>query len=72
MVDPEFDYYSNCQQTRSQARNRKFIKNYYWQNDVDVRRAEFDKKYFNQKRTRYDIPTQNRFNGLQDNFQGNY
>ena len=71
MVKPEYDH-SNCQQTRFQARNRKFMKNYYWQNDVDVRRAELDIIHFDQQSTRYAIPTQNRFNGLPDNFQGNY
>ena len=71
MVDPDYDH-SNCQQTRYQARNRKHMKNYYWENDVDVRRAEFGKNLVDQQNTKYVIPTQNRFASLPDNFQGKY
>ena len=68
LVDPMFDH-TNCPQTTYQAKQRGFVRNQSWQYDVDVRKAGFGKKaQFNQ---RYEVPTQNRFSGLSDNFQGN-
>ena len=68
MVDPEFDH-SNCSQARFQARRGVHVKNYFWQNDVDTRRSGCGRDQLNM---RYEIPTQNRFSSLADNFQGNY
>ena len=68
MVDPDFDH-SSCPQARFQARRRTQVKNYFWQNDVDIRKTESGRAQLN---TRYEIPTKNRFTSLADNFQGNF
>ena len=71
MVVPEFDH-SNCAQSRYQARKSKNVQNNHWQNDIDTRRAESGKEDMPQLDRRYEIPTQNRFSGLSENYQGNY
>ena len=68
MVDPDFDH-SDCPQARFQARRRTQVKNYFWQNDVNIRKSECRRAQLN---TRYEIPTKNRFSSLADNFQGNF
>ena len=72
MVDLSFEH-SDCPQTRHQARNRNYVKrNNNWQMDVDSRKAECGKKIFSRVYNNYEVPTRNRFNGLADNYQGNY
>ena len=72
MVDPNFDH-NDCPQAKYQAKNKNHVKkNNNWQKDVDTRRAECGKKLFYRLNNEYQVPTQNRFAGLQDNFLGNY
>ena len=72
MVDPNFDH-SDCPQTRHQAGNRNYgRRNNNLQMDVDSRKSECGKKVFSDVYNNYQVPTKNRFNGLEDNNQGNY
>ena len=67
----DFDH-SHCPQSRYQARNRKYVQSNNWQNDVDTRRPGCGEEIMPQPNRRYEVPTQNRFSGLADNYQGNY
>ena len=67
MVDPDFNH-SHCPQTRYQT----WKKSFNWENDVDIRGSTNVRGAHAQQNKRYEIPTQNRFTGLADNYQGNY
>ena len=50
----------------------QYVQNNNWQNDVDTRRPGCGEEFMPQPNRRYEVPTQNRFSGLADNYQGNY